>query len=663
MLFRMASSGTPVPDSTVSADSAVSPRAAAGYRRLLAAYLAPQWPRVAAMAVLLLAGIGLQLAGPQVVRSFIDSARQGATETALVHAALFFLGVSLAQRVTQVLAAYWSERVAWTATNALRSDLAAHLLGLDPSFYANRTPGELIERVDGDVNALANFFSTFVVQLAGSGLLLLGVLVAVFLANAWLGLGFAVFAVLALGLLGWVRRFGTPHWAADREHSAQHYGFLGEALAATEDVRASGAEAYVLRRFLESIRGWLPVRRRAAAWGQAVMMAAIAAFAVADALAYGVGGALFQAQALSLGTVFAVVAYAAMLADPIETIREQLQDLQRADAAIGRVRALLEARSRLVDGTADLPPGPLAVEVDGVTFNYPDRDEGRKTEDESGRIEGGDSSFVLRPSSLPRPSSRAALHDVSFRIAPGKVLGLLGRTGSGKTTVGRLLFRFYDVQQGAIWLAGVDVRRVRLEALRAQVGLVTQDVQLFEGSLRDNLTFFDRRVPDGRLLAALDLLGLSPWLARLPQGLGTAISGGRLSAGEAQLVALARVCLKDPGLVILDEPSSRLDPATERLLEAALDRLLEGRTAIVIAHRLATLDRADDVLVLEAGRVLEYGTRARLAADPGSVFSRLRRMGGDAEAGAAMGTAGMVGTAIGGVAEEGADATVLEVLA
>jgi ABC-type multidrug transport system fused ATPase/permease subunit len=201
----------------------------------------------------------------------------------------------------------------------------------------------------------------------------------------------------------------------------------------------------------------------------------------------------------------------------------------------------------------------------------------------------------------------------------------LGRTGSGKTTIARLLFRWYDPQEGEVRLDGVDLRRAQIEPLRARIGLVTQDVQLFQASLRDNLSFFDPDVSDETLAATLEALGLAEWLARLPQGLDAPLSPGSLSAGEAQLVALARVTLKDPDLVILDEASSRLDPATEALLGRALDRLLHGRSAVIIAHRLQTVERADDILILEGGRAIEHGPRRELAADPDSRFSRLLR--------------------------------------
>src|SRR5262245_14751975 len=448
------------------------------YRQLLREYLAPQSRAAALMAALLLASIGLQLVGPQVARRFIDGVQAGAGERVLILVALAFMGVSVAQQAVRVLATYWSERVAWTATNALRADLAAHLVRLDLDFHTSRTPGELIERVDGDVNALAGFFSSFVVELVGSALLLLGALVALALVDVRLGLAFAGFAALALGLLGWVRRFATPYWKADRERSAAFFGYVGELLAATEDIRSSGAVSYAMRRCFGHLRGWLPIRVRAELRGSAVWMTAVALFALGDAIAYGLGGGLYRGGAISLGAVYLVVAYIAMLAAPIETIRTQLQDLQHADAGIARVRELLDVRSRLADGEQPLPQGALAVEFDRVSFAY--QDERRKTKDENSTLtanSAGPWSLVLGP------SSAVVLDGIAFHLAAGRVLGLLGRTGSGKTTIARLLFRLYDPQEGAVRLGSVDLRRARLAALRSRVGLVTQDVQLFEASL------------------------------------------------------------------------------------------------------------------------------------------------------------------------------------
>jgi ABC-type multidrug transport system fused ATPase/permease subunit len=221
------------------------------------------------------------------------------------------------------------------------------------------------------------------------------------------------------------------------------------------------------------------------------------------------------------------------------------------------------------------------------------------------------------------------LQDISFDLPPGAVLGLLGRTGSGKTTLTRLLFRLYDPRQGALRLDGVELRDLRLAVLRQRVGVVTQEIQLFNASVRDNLTLFDPAIPEQRILSALEKVGLLDWYQELPQGLDTRLApgGSGLSAGEAQLLAFVRVFLHDPGLVILDEASSRLDPATEGRLERAIDYLLQGRTAIIIAHRLSTVRRVDRIMILEQGRQVEYDSRERLAHDHDSRFAQLLKTG------------------------------------
>ena len=225
------------------------------------------------------------------------------------------------------------------------------------------------------------------------------------------------------------------------------------------------------------------------------------------------------------------------------------------------------------------------------------------------------------------------LHNLSLRLQPGTVLGLLGRTGSGKTTMTRLLFRLYDPDNGTIRLGTTDglrdIRQLPLVDLRRRVGMVTQNVQLFHATVRDNLTFFDCSIPDEQILQVIQELELGEWLQSLPEGLDTELEsgGGGLSAGEAQLLAFARIFLRDPRLVILDEASSRLDPTTERLIERAVDRLVQDRTAIIIAHRLGTVQRADEIVILEEGRICEHGVRSKLASDPTSRFYGLLQTG------------------------------------
>ncbi|GAB4194760.1 MAG: hypothetical protein OHK0022_11020 [Roseiflexaceae bacterium] len=633
------------------------------YWTLLATYLRPQRLRFGALAVLLLGSIGLELLNPQILRSFIDTALAGGAESSLLQTALLFVGVAVAQQVVAVLARYVSENVGWSATNALRGDLAEHCLRLDQSFHKARTPGELIERVDGDVTALANFFSQLVVSVVGNLLLLSGVLVLVFREDWRAGLALTLFTLAALAVMTQLRAAAVPLWAAERESNAQFFGFLGEQISGTEDLRGNGATGYVMRRFYTLLRGWLPVSRRATMAAYHMWISTIILFALGSALSLGLGAYLWSQGQISIGTVYLLFTYTELLRRPIEEIRTQLQDLQKAGASIARIQELLAIRSRIVDGPGlALPTQALAVEFEHVSFGY---DEAGSSEagglgleassGEAGRLglEASDdgvsldvrahnpsadsnvslpdshtSSLKPQASNLKPQAPSLVLHDLSFQVRPGEVLGLLGRTGSGKSTIARLLLRLYDPQVGMVRLGGVDLRATRLAELRQRVGVVTQEVQLFQGSVRDNLTFYDSSIPDAHILAALEALGLRGWAEALPQGLDTElVSGGGLSAGEAQLLAFTRVLLSDPGLIILDEASSRLDPATEQLIERAVGRLLHGRTGVIIAHRLSTLQRADTIMLLEDGRIAEYGPRAALAADPNTRFAALLRAG------------------------------------
>ena len=569
------------------------------YRALLLAYLGPRRGGVFVLTLLLFAGVGLQLASPQIARRFIDTAQAGGALEALALAAALYLGAAVLANAVTVAETYAAEQVGWGATNALRLDLVRHALGLDMAFHDARTPGELIERIDGDVAQLANFFSRFVLRLLGSALLLAGALLLLFAEDWRLGLLFLGICAVALFALEKVRAAGTRFAAARRQANAELFGFLEERLAGIADLQANGASDHVMARLRDRLAEVFHASRTAFLMGSLLGAAAGSVFVLGTVAVLALGAYLYGAGVLTLGTIYLVLQYTGMIRQNLGEIQRQARDFQAAEASIKRVRELARLKPTVLDGPRELPAGALSVELRGVSFRY---------------AEG----------------APLALDGVSFRLQPGRVIGVLGRTGAGKSTLGRLLARLYDPREGAVLLGGVDLREARLEGLRRRVGIVTQEVQLFRASLKENVALFDPTVSDGRALAALEELGLGEWAAARG-GLEAELDPGALSAGEAQLLQLSRVLLKDPGLVVLDEASSRLDPATERLLERAVERLLAGRTAIVIAHRLRTVERADEVLILERGRVVEHGERAALTADRTSRFAELLRVGLDRE--------------------------------
>ena len=567
------------------------------YLRLFGGYLRPFRRTATLLAFVLSATIALQLVNPQLIKLFIDGAVAGDDISGLAPIAVAFMVIAVTHQGLMVWATYLAERVGWSATNQMRVDLADHVMHLDMGFHKSTSPGELIERIDGDVTALSNFFSSMIIKIIGNAAMIIGIVVLLWI-ESWI-IGLVVTVLIAITFTGLFRLHGVtvPWQKAIRATSAEMYGFIGEQVDGTEDIEANGATGYMISRFDTIQRRWLPEMVRG--WTGWAMMwsASMALYFASLAVGFVLGAWQFTAGALTIGGVYIVLQYIQMAHRPIEQIREELIDLQKAGASIERVQELFDRQTRLTRrDTKTLPNGSLAVAFDSVTFSYDD--------------DGG---------------SETVLDDVDFSIAPGRVVGLLGRTGSGKSTIARLLTHLHEPQRGSVMIGGRDTRDIDLVNLRHRVAMVTQDVQLFRATIRENLTFFDASVSDDRLRSVIERLELAEWLDSLPNGLDTVLEagGGGLSAGQAQLLAFTRVFLRDPGVVVLDEASSRLDPATEALLERAIDHLLEDRTAILIAHRLSTVQRADDIIILEDGRVVEAGERAALAAVPDSLLSGL----------------------------------------
>jgi ATP-binding cassette subfamily B protein len=602
------------------------------YVRFLKRYLQKRFHLVTVLGIALFINIGLQIYNPQIMRRFIDSAMAGGEARLLTGLALTFIGIAVGYQLLGVLVVYITENLGWATTNDLRLDLSRYCLGLDMSFHAAHTPGEMIERIDGDVMALSNFFSQFILQVFGNVLLVFGVLLVLIREDWRVSLSLAIFVLITITILIRMANIAVPSWEKERQASADLYGFLEERLSGTEDIRSNNAMQYVLDRFYRLTRDLMRKTLQAAMKWAVLMNTTWVLFAFGTSLALVLCAYLYKIGAISLGTVFMIVYYSNMINWPLERITQQFQDLQKAGASLVRIMGIQRTVGK-IPGEEDfelpaqnvLSPGALSVAFEGVTFGYSD---------------SLSTASKKEPPAPDEPQVEAdpelkemVLCNISFQLAPGRIIGLLGRTGSGKTTLTRLLFRLYDPDQGHIRLGEdgrlVDITQVPPQELRRRVGMVTQNIQLFHATVRENLTFFDASLPDEKILEAIQDLGLNEWFESLPNGLATELSsgGGGLSAGEAQLLAFTRIFLRDPGLVILDEATSRLDPATEHLIEQAVDKLVRNRTAIIVAHRLGTVQRADDILILEDGEIIEYGERLHLIGDSDSHFYHLLETG------------------------------------
>ena len=594
------------------------------YATLLKQYLRHLKSRFFWLIIFMAISIVLSLLSPQILRFFIDVATnkledskdllrsflfplaESLGQDPLVTASLLFIALSIVGQFIWLVTSYLSQDIGWKTTNQIRGDLAQHCLSLDMTFHHQKTPGEMVERVDGDTTALATFFSALVIDVFG-GLIRLGlILLMVFLEDWRIGLAMTAFTAISIYVFNLTRSVAVPIYAAEREGYAKLFGFIEERLGGIEDIRTNGGVPYTMSRFFKMIQEVFQLNLRSDIIGECLRSLTRVLFALGYALAMGICIWLYQNNFFTLGSIVLILAYMRQLQLPLDTISQRINELQHATASLKRIEELYHTKSGLKDGTQSLVPqsetnlhadATPAISFSQVTFSY--------------------------------VGDEIVLNDVSFELREGKILGLLGRTGSGKTTITRLLFRLYDANQGQIQIAGIPIQNLKQADLRRYIGLVTQDVQLFNATVRQNLTLFDDQISSEKIISVIDNLGLTSWYQSLPEGLDSMLSAGGsgLSAGEAQLLAFTRIFLKDPAIIVLDEPSSRLDPATEARIDLALQKLLQGRTSIIIAHRLGTLQRVDEIMILEDGHIREHGDRQALVADPQSRFSQLLSAG------------------------------------
>ncbi|MCP9909775.1 ABC transporter ATP-binding protein [Cyanobium sp. BA20m-p-22] len=487
-------------------------------------------------------------------------------------------------------------------TARIRNDLFAHAMALSLRFH-DRTPvGKLLTRLTSDVDALAEVFGSGAVGVLADLVTLLVIAVTMISIEWRLGLLLLVSQVpVVLGILWLQGRYRKANYRV-REELSQLNADLQENLQGLEVVQMFRREAANSARFAQVTNAY-----REAVTGTILYESSISALiewvalsAIAVVLA--LGGWMVLGSTMGLGTLTTFILYSQRLFDPLRQLAERFTQIQGGLTAVERIGELLEQPIEI----ADLPASDRTA---AAIRSGSERAS-------AGEVIFEQVSFSYRPDD-------PILSDLSFRIAPGEHVALVGPTGSGKTTVIRLLCRLYEPQQGRILLDGIDIRQLPIPTLRQRLGVVLQDTFLFSGNVADNLRL-DAPISSDQLQGLCAELGLDPLLRRLPDGLATELRerGGNLSSGERQLLSVARVAIRDPSVLVMDEATAFMDPSTEATLQRDLDKLLHGRTAIVIAHRLATVEASDRILVLRKGHLIEQGTHSQLR-QQGGVYAQL----------------------------------------
>ena len=559
--------------------------------RALAALLRPDAWRWAWLGALVAAGSGLILTGPLIVRNIVDKATRGTTTGQLTRLAVLFLIVAVATQLINMAVAWVATVTAWHTTNGIRIRLARHVLGLSHAFHRQHTPGELIQRVDGDVTSVSDFMGRVIPRAAGALFTMVGMIGVLIVVDWRLALGAFVYVVLAVAVVVHGRHRAVGESSDEMGSYARLYGGIEERLTAAEDLRSNGAGAHAMWRFVEDSADALgsAVRREKAFLR--MWWAVDSSVAAGSVVSLVVSAMLVSRRIISVGDAFLLFQYVLLLSRPLEDMVDQLETVQKANGAMVRVIDLLDVEPDIRDDGTTMPPsGPLSIEFDDVSYDY------------------GDEQIVLQ--------------SIDLNVAAGRSIGIVGRTGSGKTTLSRLVLRLVEATSGTVRLGGVPIAEIPLGELRRRVALIPQEVELLSGTVRDNVTLFDDAPTDDAVVIALRNAGLGTLAEggiHRPLGAG----GAGLSAGEAQLLALARVWLRDPDIVVLDEATARVDPVTETLLEDAVARLTLGRTTLIIAHRLSTLRHVDEIVVFDHGRVVEHGDRTDLTDDLDSKYRHL----------------------------------------
>lgn len=581
-----------------------------GTTRRTLAVAAPHSAMLLLFLVVVIASASISIANPLIYREIINEGILKQNVPFIVRLALMIAGLGVLEAALGLLLTYMATHIGAAVVLSLRTRLFEHVQRMPLAFFSRTQTGALVNRLVTDTGGARTAFTDVLSNVAGNAVTV-ALVVAAMIALSW-RITLIVLVLLPLFVLP-ARYWGRRIQAVTRELYD-----VGAAMSSVMVERFNVAGALLAKLFGRPAEDVRTFEGKAAQLSQAGVKAALygrmfgtmlllmASFATA--LAYGWGGVLAARHALDLGTVVALVSLLARLYAPLTGLSNVQVTIMTALVSFERVFEVMDLTPMIqekADATA-LASGPMRLAFEHVAFRYPSAAEVSLASLES----------IAVPE---KRAPRTVLHDVDFVAEPGQLVALVGPSGAGKTTISQLIPRLYDVQSGAIRINGVDLRDTTLQSLRDRIGVVTQDAHLFHDTIRANLLYARPNAKDEQIRSALRDAQILELVDSLPDGLDTMVGerGYRFSGGEKQRLAIARLLLKAPDLVVLDEATAHLDSTSEAAVQQALERALTGRTAIVIAHRLSTVLKADQILVVQEGRIVQRGTHERLSAVPG----------------------------------------------
>ena len=557
---------------------------------------------------------------PYLVKVALDSGLSGGALDVLRQAVVFYIAALLVQWVTVFVRVNLMVRVGQSFIFDLRQALFVHLQNLSLSFYNHYSVGRVITRVMNDVGVLQEFVTWTVLAVARDFFTLIGIIVVMLGMNLRLSLITFVTLPIMVVITLVFKKYARENYRKVRAAISWVNSVLAENINGVRVVQAFSRQAVNYQRFSQEVnKNNLDTNLRAARIAALYPSAIDFIGSAAVALVVWLGGAAVLGDSITPGVLVAFVVYIERFFEPIRDLSNRYDSFQSTMAAGERIFGLLDAPIEVRDDPAaqDMPPIRGEVVFDRVTFHYTDQTPTAPA--------GAQPARSAAPSSEP-PAD--VLCEICLKVNPGETVALVGETGAGKSTLVKLISRFHDPSEGRVLIDGYDLRRVTQQSLRRQMGIVLQDPFLFSGSVQENIRFGRLEASEAEIEAAAQAVGAHSFITRLRQGYATSVEEGGtgLSVGQRQLVSFARALLADPRILILDEATSSVDTQTERLIQAALARLLKGRTAFVIAHRLSTVVHADRIVVIQGGQIVEQGMHSELLA-LGNVYAGLYAMG------------------------------------